>query len=252
MSQPFDNQTILVTGGSTGIGAAVARQFAERGARVIVSGRREDTLRASADRHHNIDAVVADAADPAQARHLIDEVTRRLGGLDVLVNNAGIAQIMPLDTATPDHVRELFGVNVLGLVEITRLALPLLRASKGTIINIASVVADKPFAQMSVYSATKAAVLALTRAWAKELGPDGIRVNAVSPGPIDTPLYEPGKLKVAQEQVSAFASNVLQMVPAGRFGHADEVAEVISFLASRAASYVNGAQYAVGGGIEAH
>lgn len=249
--QSAGTPAVLVTGGSTGIGAAVARQFAERGAHVIVSGRREDTLRQSADQHQRIQYVVSDVADPSQARHLIDEVTKRLGRLDVLVNNAGIAEIASLDTATPEHARSLFDINVLGLVETTRLALPLLRQSKGTIINIASVVADRPFAHMSVYSATKAAVLALTRAWAKELGPDGIRVNAVSPGPIDTPLYAPEKLKVPQERLAAFAGNVLQMVPAGRFGRADEVAEVIGFLASPAASFVNGAQYAVGGGIEA-
>jgi NAD(P)-dependent dehydrogenase (short-subunit alcohol dehydrogenase family) len=249
--QSAGTPAVLVTGGSTGIGAAVARQFAERGAHVIVSGRREDTLRQSAGQHQRIQYVVADVADPSQARHLIDAVTKRLGRLDVLVNNAGIAEIASLDTATPEHARSLFDVNVLGLVETTRLALPLLRQSKGTIINIASVVADRPFAHMSVYSATKAAVLALTRAWAKELGPDGIRVNAVSPGPIDTPLYAPEKLKVPQERLAAFAGNVLQMVPLGRFGQADEVAEVIGFLASPAASFVNGAQYAVGGGIEA-
>jgi NAD(P)-dependent dehydrogenase (short-subunit alcohol dehydrogenase family) len=249
--QPSRAPAVLVTGGSTGIGAAVALQFAERGAHVIVSGRREETLRQSADQHQHIEYVVADAADPKQARHLIDEVSRRLGRLDVLVNNAGVAEIAPLDTATPEHTRALFDINVRGLIETTRLALPLLRESKGTIINIASVVADRPFAQMSVYSATKAAVLALTRAWAKELGADGIRVNAVSPGPIETPLYAPEKLKLPQERIAEFAGNVLQMVPAGRFGQANEVAEVISFLASPAASYVNGAQYAVGGGIEA-
>jgi NAD(P)-dependent dehydrogenase (short-subunit alcohol dehydrogenase family) len=148
-------------------------------------------------------------------------------------------------------VRRIFDANVHGLVETTRAALPLLRESKGAIVNIASMVVDRPFAAMSVYSASKAAVLALTRAWAKELAPDGVRVNAVSPGPIETPLFTPDKLGLPPKDLEQMAAAVQQLVPMHRFGRAEDVAHVIAYLLSSGASYVTGAQYTVAGGMEA-
>ena len=251
MFQSLDKQIALITGGSTGIGAAAALQFAEAGAKVLITGRHEATLRESASRHPNIAYLVADVAKPADAARSIDEVKRRFGRLDVLVNNAGNAEIAPLADATAEHVRRTLDINVSGLIETTRLALPLLRQSKGAIVNLTTVIADQPFANMSVYCASKAAVLALTRSWAQELGAEGIRVNAVSPGPIETPLFTPGKLGISTAELEQMAASVLAMVPSKRFGKAEEVAQVIAFLASSAASYVNGAQYTVGGGIEA-
>lgn len=247
----FDKQVVLVTGGSTGIGAATALQLANEGAKVIITGRNEATLKASAARNPNINFVVADVTKADDAARTLDEVKKRYGRLDVLVNNAGIALVVPLADATPAHVRDTFETNVVGLIELTRLALPLLRASKGNIVNIVTTIADEPFGNMSVYCASKAAVLALTRAWAQELGADGIRVNAVSPGPIETPLFSPEKIKMTPDQLSQLGAGILQLVPMKRFGKAEEVAEVISFIASPRASFVTGAQYSVGGGIEA-
>jgi len=251
MSNEFQNRIALVTGGGTGIGAAVALELARRGAEVVITGRTEATLESSAARHERIKYVVAEIGAPGGAEKGVNDVRARWDRLDILVNNAGILEMAPLAGATPEHVRRTWSTNVDGLIETTRLALPLLKRSKGSIVNLATTVADQPFANMSVYCASKAAVLALTRSWAQELGADGVRVNAVSPGPIETPMFSAEKLGVPQAALDALGSHVLGLVPLGRFGKAEEVAQVIAFLASSAASYVNGAQYTVGGGMEA-
>jgi NAD(P)-dependent dehydrogenase (short-subunit alcohol dehydrogenase family) len=251
MANTFEGQVALVTGGSSGIGAAVALELAGAGAKVVITGRREEALRAAASRHPGITPLVADIARAGDVARSLEEVRKRFGRLDALINNAGIAEVVPLADASAEHVRRTWETNVLGLIETTRAALPLLRASKGTIVNLATVIADEPFANMSVYCASKAAVLALTRSWAQELAPEGIRVNAVSPGPIETPMFSAEKLGIGAPLLEQMASAVLGLVPLKRFGKPEEVARVIAFLASPAASYVTGAQYTVGGGIEA-
>jgi NAD(P)-dependent dehydrogenase (short-subunit alcohol dehydrogenase family) len=251
MTKAFENKVALVTGGGTGIGEATAKHLAEEGAKVIITGRTEASLRASAAQHANIDVIVADVGKVADAARTIEEVKKKYGRLDVLVNNAGVAPVASISDATPDHVAKVFQTNVLGLIELTRTALPLLEKSKGTIVNVASTVGDEPFANMSVYSASKAAVLALTRAWAQELAARGVRVNAVSPGPIETPIFAPDKLGVPASQIEQMGASILALVPIKRFGKPEEVAHVIAFVASSKASFVTGAQYTVGGGIEA-
>jgi NAD(P)-dependent dehydrogenase (short-subunit alcohol dehydrogenase family) len=251
MTKSFEGQVALVTGGGTGIGAAVARQLAEAGAKVVITGRHEETLKTSAGQHPAITYVVADIARASDVARSVEEVRKRHGRLDALVNNAAILEIVPLADASSEHVRRTLDTNVLGLIETTRAALPLLRASKGAIVNLATTIADQPFANMSVYCASKAAVLALTRSWAQELAAEGIRVNAVSPGPIETPMFSAEKLGIGAPHLDQLATSVLGLVPLGRFGKPAEVAQVITFLASPAASYVTGAQYTVGGGIEA-
>jgi NAD(P)-dependent dehydrogenase (short-subunit alcohol dehydrogenase family) len=247
----FEGRVALVTGGSTGIGAAVAFELAQAGARVVITGRHEAALRASAARHEHITYQVGDVAEAADVRRAVDEIRSQFGQLDALVNNAGIFELRPVGDATPDHVRRLWDTNVLGVVETTRAALPLLKRSRGNIVNIASVAADQPMQNASVYSATKAAVLALTRAWARELVEDGVRVNAVSPGPIETPIFDPQKAGISAEVLEQMGATIRQMVPMKRFGAPEEVAKVVAFLASEGASYVTGAQYTVGGGMEA-
>ena len=250
-SLSFVDQVILVTGGSTGIGAATADYFARAGAKVVISGRTESSIRTSAARHGNISYVVADIARSEDCARVIAEVRDLYGRLDVLVNNAGICEIMPLSRLDAAHVKRTFDINVFGLIELTRLALPMLTSSKGTIVNIASTQSEMPMASTSVYAASKAAVLALTRAWAKELAPLGIRVNAVSPGAVETAILTPEKLGVTPQEVEAMARGVVSMVPLARLGKPEEVAPLIAFLASSTASFITGAQYHVAGGLEA-
>jgi NAD(P)-dependent dehydrogenase (short-subunit alcohol dehydrogenase family) len=247
----FEGQVALVTGGSSGIGAAIALELAQAGARVVITGRHEETLRSSAARHAGIAYHVADAAQATDAARALDEIRARYGQLDALVNNAGVFELRTVGDAAPDHVRRLWDTNVLGVVETTRVALPLLKKSHGNIVNIASIVADHPMPNASVYSATKAAVLALTRAWARELANDGVRVNAVSPGPIDTPIFDPQKVGVTAEAMQQMGAQIQQSVPLKRFGLPAEVAKAVAFLLTPGASYITGAQLTVAGGMEA-
>jgi len=246
-----DALVALVTGGSTGIGAAIARKLAENGYKVLITGRNEKTLKQTAGAHEAIDYMVADVSSLEDIEKTVGFVKQSTGygRLDVLVNNAGIGQPVPFDQVTPEHFDTTFNINVRGLVFMTKAALPLLKQTRGNIINITSVVAADPIPQFLVYSLTKGAVLTLTKGLAKALADDGIRVNAVSPGPIETPFFE--KVDMSDEQKAGLGEAINQMVPLGRFGSADEVADLVVFLASDKASYVTGAEYKVDGGFSA-
>ena len=243
----LNDHVALVTGGSTGIGQATALAFANEGARVLITGRHENTLKVSADQHKNISYLIADASDPADAVKTIEHVEKNYSGLDILVNNAGVVQIVPLEHSSLENFDAQFNTNVRGLYEITRLALPLLEKSKGVILSTASTVTASPMTNAAIYSATKAAVVALTKAWAKELAPKGIRVNAVSPGPIETPIF--GKLGIPEEQMVAMSQAILEQTPMGRLGAPEEIAHAFVYLASKDASFVTGAELLVGGGF---
>jgi len=215
----------------------------------VITGRHEETLAESAGASAQISSVVADVAKSEDVTRTIAAVKERHGRLDILVNNAGIAPGRPLAEIDLDHVDQVLGVNVRGLVDTTLQALPLLRESQGTIINITTTLVGRAVEGLSIYTASKAAVVSLTRTWAKELGGEGIRVNSVSPGPIETPIYE--KMGMPQEAMEAMAGAISQMVPLHRFGQSEEVAGVVAYLASNEASYVTGADYLVDGGFGA-
>lgn len=240
-------QVALVTGGSSGIGRAIAERLADDGWDVVITGRREDALREAAASRDSISYVVADASRADDASRTLSTVADRHGRLDLLVNNAGIAPGLPLAETSDEHVDAIFGTNVRGVVSLTREALPHLREAGGQVINISSAVAQRPLPGMSVYSASKAALSSLTKAWARELAPEGIRVNAVNPGPIDTPLFE--KQEMSADEAEQMAAFITSMVPLSRFGQASEVASVVAFLASDQSGYVTASEYPVDGGF---
>jgi NAD(P)-dependent dehydrogenase (short-subunit alcohol dehydrogenase family) len=239
----------LVTGGSTGIGSAIAKHLAEDGFKVLITGRNEKTLTESAAQHDNIDWLISDVSNHDDVTKTVAHVKKTYKRLNVLVNNAGIAPMLPFEQFTLEHYDKLYNVNVRGLIDMTHTSLSLLKESKGNIINITSIVADAPFPNFVIYSSTKGAVITLTKGWAKELAEHGIRVNAVSPGPIETPLFD--KMDLSEEEQQGMGESIAQMVPMGRFGIPDEIAATVAFLASDKASYITGAQYKVDGGIAA-
>jgi meso-butanediol dehydrogenase / (S,S)-butanediol dehydrogenase / diacetyl reductase len=240
----FDGDGVLVTGGSSGIGAACVRAFADEGARVVAAGRDEDRLasvRAAAP--DRITTLVADLSVPSRAGPMVDEVIERLGGLSVLVNNAGVALDGSVLQTTEEIWRTTMAVNLeAAFVAAQRAARHMVGTGGGAIVNVASIDGLVPEAPLLAYNVSKAGLLSLTRTFALELGHLGVRTNAVAPGETLTPM-------TADDAADPrFRDAYLPQIPAQRFGEPEEVVAAILFLASGDASYVNGATLVVDGG----
>ena len=242
----LENKTAVVTGGSSGIGRAVAERFAKEGARVLIVGRKEDALRGTAATSDKISYVVGDITKTETIERIMQAVEERFNGqLDILVNNAGWCPVQPITEITIEDYDRAFSLDVRALVELTVHALPKIRAAKGCILNLSSVGATHRAPNLSVYVGAKAAVENFTRVWALELAADGVRVNAIAPGAIRTNIWNATDL--SPEDAKKHEEGIAAGIPFGRFGAPEEVANVAAFLVSDEASYVSGAVYAVDG-----
>jgi NAD(P)-dependent dehydrogenase (short-subunit alcohol dehydrogenase family) len=243
----LSGKVALITGGTTGIGLATARVFAAEGAKVIVTGRNAESL-AAARKELGVAAevIASDASDKEQIRSLVEQIRRSHGKIDVLFLNAGIAKFAPVSDTPDDLIEEQLRVNYIGPFLALREALPLLGKGASVIVN-SSLVTHRGLPASAAYAASKAAVRALAFVSASELAPRGIRVNVVSPGPIETPIF--GKMGLPREALEAFQTQTKARIPLERFGAAEEVARTALFLASDEASYVSGQDLGVDGGL---
>lgn len=243
-----DRRVVVITGGSSGIGRAAALRFAKQGYQVLVTGRRAGPIQEAMLQHANIAGITADAASAEDAKRTIAKALDTWGRLDALVNNAGAGAILSLADATANRIADISSVNVSGPSLLASAALPHLKATRGTIVNISSTFGHKAAAGLSHYAASKAAVEHLTRCWALELAPFGIRVNAVAPGPTETGALT-GMMGLSAQQAAAVEEQERAGIPLGRRGVPDDVAEWIVQLAGPASAWMTGQVIAIDGGL---
>jgi NAD(P)-dependent dehydrogenase (short-subunit alcohol dehydrogenase family) len=243
----LDGKIAVITGGSSGMGLTTAEYFVAEGAYVFITGRRPDELEAAVKQiGKGVTGVQGDVSNLADIDRLYETVKREKGHIDVLFANAGVgAPRAALGAITEQDFDKTFNINVKGLLFTVQKALPLF-TDGGSILLNASVAASKGFPAMSVYSATKAAVRSFARTWTADLKDRKIRVNVISPGPIDTPIFEiPGR---SAEQIEQIKAGFRAAVPMGRLGRPDEIAKAAVFLASDDSSFITGIELFVDGG----
>src|SRR5437899_2369642 len=243
----LEGKTALITGGTSGIGLATANAFVNEGAYVFITGRRQTELAAAVKEiGRNVTGVQGDVSNLGDLDRLFAQIKREKGKLDIVFANAGVARFAPFGTITEELYDSIFDINVKGLLFTVQKALPLVPDGASIILN-ASIVGSKGLTANSVYSATKAAVRSFARTWTTDLKDRRIRVNAVSPGPIDTPGLSnlAASTGAGEERLKMIASGV----PLGRLGTPDEIARAVVFLASDDSSYITGTELFVDGGF---
>ena len=246
----LDGQVAVVTGGSSGIGKSIAVLFAKEGADVVIISRKEEALKEVCKLNpEKITYVAGDITKTENIKKLVEYVKNKFGKLDILVNNAGWCPVQPLKEIKIEDYDKAFNLDVRSLVNITIESLQLILKAKGNIINISTVGASHRGPNLSMYLGAKAAVENFTRCWALELAKDGVRVNAIAPGAIETNIWNVTDL--SPEDAKKHKESMEKVIPCGRFGTPEEVANVALFLASKEASYVNGSIYNVDGGAGA-
>lgn len=246
LSQDLKGKFALITGGTTGIGYATAQEFIARGARVVITGRSNDTVQAAAATlGSGTRGIASDQGNLAQVRALTAQLSADGTPLDILFVNAGIGSFEPLEGVTEEGYDAILDTNLKGPLFLLQGLQPLLRDG-ASVIFLSSVVANLPSPLMFPYSASKAGLNALMLSAASALAPRKIRVNSVNPGPIDTPIF--GKTGIPEDQVAGMKHQMAERVPLKRLGTAEEVGALVAFLASDAAGFITGAQFDINGG----
>lgn len=247
MAGKLEGKIALITGGSSGIGLATAQEYVKQGAYVYITGRRQAELDKAEKTigGNQVKAVRADASNLSDLDRLFEQIKAEKGRLDVVFANAGGGEFAPLGSITEEHYDKTFNTNVKGLLFTVQKALPLI-PNGGSIILNASIAGQKGVPAFSVYSATKAAVRSFARSWTQDLKDRGIRVNVISPGPIDTPILD--GLGRNEEERKGIKSAFTSIVPLGRMGRPEEIAKTAVFLGSEDASFIAGTELFVDGG----
>jgi 3-oxoacyl-[acyl-carrier protein] reductase len=249
MTKKLAGKVAVVTGASKGIGAAIATHLAAEGAAVVVNYASSKTgadkvVDAIKKNGGQAIAVQADVSNPSEIAGLFAATKKEFDKLDILVNNAGVYEFQPLESVTPEHFHKMFDLNVLGLLLATKEASKMFGSAGGSVINISSVAAASAPPSTSVYSGTKAAVVAITRSLAQELGPRKIRVNSVNPGMVETEGVHSSGIAG-----SDFEKGYIAQAPLGRIGQPNDIAPMVTFLASNDASWITGETFTVSGGV---
>lgn len=246
MDEQLKDQVAIVTGGGSGLGRAMAEKFAENGAQVVILGRHEEQLKEVSDNNDKISYVVADLTKDEDIKKAADFVNKRFGKLNILVNNAGWCPVEPLKDMTIADYDRAFDVDVRGVVALTIATLPLIRKAKGNIINISSIATQHQGPGFSMYAGAKAAVENMSKSWANELAPEGVRVNIISPGAIDTGIWYKTDMDKTDEDKNK--QGAVSMTPLGHIGKPNDIANMALYLASDKANFITGANYLVDGG----
>jgi NAD(P)-dependent dehydrogenase (short-subunit alcohol dehydrogenase family) len=246
MMARLSGKKALITGGTTGIGFAIAKRFLEEGAQVAIAGQSQERLHAAVSQlGHGVVGIQADVSHVDSVGTMMEQVRNDFGSLDVLVANAGITKPLPASAVDEAHINEQFDINFKGVFFTVQKALSILH-NPASVVLTTSCLDEMGMPGMSIYAASKAAVRSLARSLSAELVEQGIRVNAVSPGPIETPIYS--KLGLPDDALQAMSSQLIQQIPMKRFGQADEIAKTVLFLASDDSSFMLGEEIVVDGG----